>query len=255
MKIASSAFGLLAMTLCLLFVGGPAVVAEQPPSFAEANAKYEAGDFKAAAGSYEAILGSGKASPELYYNLGNAYFRLGQKGKALLAYERALRILPRDKDIQWNVTILKSVLTDRLEAPGENLLVFWLRQVVALFTVDELAAATTALLLLFFGMVLLTFLLPALRLLPQFIQALTIPVLVAVAILFVFKWWDVKDPKVVILEREVLARYGPSQRETKSFLAHEGAEAKILDEAKEWFYVVLPNRSTGWIPKKTCEVI
>jgi len=69
------------------------------------------------------------------------------------------------------------------------------------------------------------------------------------------KWTDAKDPRVVVLDKEVYAHYGPSGKETNAFLLHEGAEGKVLDETPEWFYIVLKNKNSGWIPKSSCETV
>jgi len=76
--------------------------------FAQANQRYEAGDFAGAAALYEQIVRAGGDDGRVYYNLGNAYFKAGQLGKAVLSYERARRLLPRDEDIQANLAFARS---------------------------------------------------------------------------------------------------------------------------------------------------
>ena len=243
------------IVLSFVFFLSGKVFAANEASFSEANTKYQSGDFKGAAELYEKAVGAGERSGSLYYNLGNTYFRVGKKGQALAAYERAKLLLPRDKDIEWNMNILKSVLTDRLEAPDDNIAVFWLKEAAAKLTLDELAASVMLLLSIFLLMILVTLLLPRLRLLPQFIQVLIVPVAALAIVLFAFKWWNLKEPRVVVLDKEIYAHYGPSQKETKAFLLHEGAEARVLDESKDWIYITLDNKSSGWIPRASCEVI
>ena len=248
---------LLLASGCWLLVGGSLANAEPAAlsPFDEANSKYQAGDFKSAAGLYEKMIQDGQATPAVYYNLGNAHFRSGRKGKALIAYERALKALPRDEDLRWNVHVLKSVLPDRIEARDESLTLFWLRLAAGTFTMDEMSLGLTVLLGLWFGVALLSSFYAAFRPSGRGIQALVFLIFVGASVLFAFKWVDTKDPRVVILEKEAYARNGPSERETKAFLLHEGAEAKVLDESKEWLYVILKNKNSGWIQRKTCEVI
>src|SRR3989338_6537720 len=88
--------------------------------FEDGNAKYRAGDFKGAAAAYEPLIAAGEGTAAVYYNLGNTYFRLGQKGKAVAHYRRALRLSPRDADTRWNLQILKSTLPDKIEASEDN---------------------------------------------------------------------------------------------------------------------------------------
>ena len=73
--------------------------------------------------------------------------------------------------------------------------------------------------------------------------------------LFVLKWYQVKEPKAVILVKEIYARYGPSDKETKAFLLHEGAEARVMDETKGWWFIALVNKNSGWIPKETSGIV
>ena len=70
-----------------------------------------------------------------------------------------------------------------------------------------------------------------------------------------FKYSDSKDPRLVITAKEVVARYGPSNRETQAFTLHLGAEGHQKDETGDWIFIELPNRGTGWIPKSACEKI
>ena len=223
--------------------------------FEAANAKYEAQDYKAASKSYEDLIRADQGSSAVYYNLGNAYFRLGQKGKALASYERALAISPRDKDIRWNLEMLKSVLADRIEAPSDNPVFFWGRKAADTFTINEISISLSALLALFLAFAVLNFIFPRTKSWTGFFQFLTVAALVACAALFILKWTDVKDPRVVVLDKEVYAHYGPSNKETNAFLLHEGAEGKVLDETPDWFYIVLKNKNSGWIPKSSCETV
>ena len=229
--------------------------AADPASFETANAQYEAQDYKSASKFYEALVHAGQRTAAIYYNLGNAYFRLGQKGKALASYERALAVSPRDPDARWNLEILRSVLADRIEAPSDPLVFFWVTKAVDYFAINEISILLSALLLLFFAFAGLNFIIPRTKRWTGFFQFLTAVALIACAVLFYLKWRDIEDLRVVVLDKEVYAHYGPSNKETNAFLLHEGAEGKVLDEMPEWFYIVLKNGNSGWIPKASCEIV
>ena len=88
--------------------------------FQNANQAYQTGNFPLAVEQYETILRGGKLfSKELYYNVGNAYFRLNQTGRAILNYERAARLSPTDADIQTNLAVARGRVTDDIEAVSE----------------------------------------------------------------------------------------------------------------------------------------
>ncbi len=242
----------LALLGLALFSGGRVSAAPAASSLAEANTQYQTGDFKQAAELYEGVIKAGSASGAVYYNLANAYFRLGRKGKALVNYERALGLLPRDRNIRWNLDILRSVLQDRVEIENEALIFDFIHRINGYLSVDETAALFSLVLFMFFLAIFLATYLPKAGLAAQ---VFLVPCLIAAAVLFGFKYAEVKDPRAVVLDKEVYTYYGPSERETKAFLLHEGAEARVLDESKDWIYLGLKNKNAGWIRKKSCEII
>jgi len=244
----------IAMTLCCLFFAAHLVFADAS-LFSRANAKYQAGDFKAAADLYQEIIRSGKPSASVYYNLANASFRLGQKGKALIFYERALRANPRDPDIRWNMDILKMVLSDRMGSPEDNSVVIWIRTLEDKWTMDEIGFIFSGGLAFFTLLLFLNVLFPSAKAATAFLRFLVLLFLFLAGGLSLFKWQDLRIPRVVVMEKEVYARYGPSPGETQAFLLHEGAEGAVLDETQGWFYVKLPDQSLGWIPREACEII
>lgn len=224
-------------------------------SFEEANAKYQAGDFEKAASLYEAALQSDQCSAAVYFNLGNTFFRLHNLGKALVAYERALSAAPRDRDLLWNTAILRSVLHDRIEESSGNQSLTWLKHVAKPFTMDEIAISLTAFLILFLVVAFFNFILPSSKKYSQGVLLLIFLAILGAILFLIVRWMDVKDPWVVVLDKEVSARYGPSETETNAFVIHEGAKVKVLDESKGWVYIYLNNKESGWIPKKSCEFV
>ena len=225
------------------------------PSFSEANARYEAQDYKAAAELYEQIAAHGENTAALCYNLGNAYFRIGQKGKALVAYERARRLSPRDADVRWNMEILKSVLTDRLGAFSESPLERAMSRAAGFLSLEETGAALSAALAAVFLLTIFVWFFPPARRWILGLQMAAGGILIAFSILLLFQWHETGRPQAVVLAKDVYARYGPSDRETKAFVLHEGAEGSVLDETKGWLYLRFPNGQSAWVPKSSCEVI
>ncbi|PIU39758.1 MAG: hypothetical protein COT00_05275 [Candidatus Omnitrophica bacterium CG07_land_8_20_14_0_80_50_8] len=246
-------FAMIFILFFVLFIRP--VMAGDLSSFAQANTQYQSGDFKGALTAYEGVLNSAKETAALDYNLGNVHFRLGHRGKALLYYERALRILPRNGDIRWNIELVKSAAVDRLDPVDEGLTVMWIKKFASQWSINEIAMILSGLLILFMLTTFAFLVFPVLKPVFRGLGALTVFIFLTVSVLFVVKWIEVKDPRVVITDKEVEARYGPSDKETKAFTLHEGAEARVIDESKDWYYAALENKSLGWIPKKSCEVI
>ncbi len=252
-KINASWFLIAGLTLSLVFFS-EAQASDLSP-WQEAAAKYQSGSFQSSIDIYQSLLKKGKETAALDYDLGNAHFRLGHKGMALVYYERALRIAPRDEDIRWNIDVLKTAVTDRIESPEGSLIVYWVSRAVDRLTINEICMILSGLLLLWAALGALIYFFPMIKSLGKALRVLVLLILLPAVILFGFKWSDVKDPSAVILEKEAEARYGPSEKETKAFTLHEGAEAKVTDEAKDWWYLTLPDKNSGWVPKKSCEII
>ena len=114
---------LIAGSSANLFIADP-VLAQNPVTPTEAmrvaNQHYEAGQYSEAAAIYETILASGLHHSSVYYNLGNAYFKQGDLGRAILNYRRAQRLDPRDADVTANLSIARTQTVDKLEIPAEG---------------------------------------------------------------------------------------------------------------------------------------
>lgn len=240
----------LALLACV-----PASAVQDDTSFSLANARYRADKYPDAVALYEKGVGEGEGSAALWYNLGNAYFRAGRKGKAVVAYERAHRLDPRDHDVEWNKGVLKNALVDRIDDAEENVFFSSLRRLADFYTVDEAALLFVFLLACLCLVSAANFLSKKTRPLTAGAGGVLVFLLFLSAGAFYLKWLQVKDPRAVVLDREVAARYGPSEKETKAFVLHEGAEAVVTDQTADWYYVLLKNKNSGWLPKKSCEIV
>jgi tetratricopeptide (TPR) repeat protein len=114
----------------ILFIGMVSVPRIQAQSeawavvFARANQLYEEGRYQEAVAKYEEILASGMQDGRVYYNLGNAYFKQDKLGPAILNYERAQRLMPRDEDIKVNLAYARSQIVDKVETPDQGFVGF-----------------------------------------------------------------------------------------------------------------------------------
>jgi tetratricopeptide (TPR) repeat protein len=230
------------------------VFAAASPLFEQGNAKYKEGDFKRALESYRQLVETGQATAAVYFNLGNAALKAGEKGQALVYYERARKVSPRDEDLQWNIRVLKGALKDKIEDRSHFTLAAS-REFLERWTSDEIALLLTSFLALTAALGASLLLFPAASRRIRSLGRLVMAALFVSGLLVAWKWWETKDPRAVVLDRETSAHYGPSESETKAFLLHEGAQGKVLDETGEWFYLALPNGNSGWIKKNACEIV
>ena len=246
----SDCFAMLAAAM-FIFCCVPAYASENP-LFQQANEKYRAADFKAALEAYQKVLQAGQTTAAVYYNMGNAALKAGEKGHALVYYERARKAAPRDKDLQWNIGVLRDSLKDKVE-DRSHFTVVALKSFLDRWTVRELAFSFTSLLALAALFTLAGFFFVHLP-----VRAFWPPLLIVLVLsgaLFGLKAWDRRDACVVVLDKEVSAYYGPSEGETKAFVLHEGAEGRVTDESGDWIYITLQNKNAGWVRKNSCEII
>src|SRR5881396_2723410 len=128
-----------------------------PTAFDQANQLYEEGKFAEAATAYEKMLRPGQASPALYFNLGNAFFKAGQLGRAVLKYRLAERLAPRDPDIRANLKFARNSVGAGAPTPG------WWQRWTSRLTLDEWTLLTSGALWLWLGLLALGQWRPALR--------------------------------------------------------------------------------------------
>ena len=238
----------------LLLAMTHSVYAADQSLFEQANSKYQAGDFKAAAAIYQKVVQTGQNTAAVYYDLGNATVKAGDKGQALVYYERALKAAPRDKDLLWNIHVLKGALKDKIE---DDSFFVWaaLREWLAQWTADEIALALSFFLAVAALWALVGLFLPPVRGRFSWIRTLSVSGIVLFGAVLAWKVWETKDPVAIVLDKETYAYYGPSDRETKAFLLHEGAQGKVQDISGDWIYLSLPNKKSGWIRKNSSEIV
>ena len=252
---------LLALALSLVLHGAiapsPAVAQSATANLSnQANALYHSGQFEAARERYLQVVDSGVEDARVFYNLGNACFKSGQLGQAILWYERAGRLDPRDEDIQANLRFANTVKPDR-EPQAEN--VVW-RFLVDLFfypTFDELSAFFCLLLLCCFG-------LAVQRQRSRFPASAGWLVLMTLgASLVVLNgaylgariYHQEMVVEAVVIAGQGTARSGPDEGQAEVFIVHQGTKVRIARREGDWFLVRLTNGLGGWLPTGVVEVI
>ena len=232
---------------------------QAPPtaeSMADANALYEHGLYADAVSSYVDLVDSGAQSSELYYNLGNAYFRGGDLGRALLSYKRAARIDPGDGDIQANLDLVRGRTVDRLGPGDEPRLAPFARAIRMSITAGGVGAAALA---LWTGTILLSFLLwrigpgRARRWVRNALALVTPLLALAVFALVATSYADDPNAGVVVAD-EVALFSGPGESYIRELTLHSGTEVAIVDTRRGWLRIAVPGGDTqGWAPGDTID--
>ena len=249
------------MLLILFFFLSPVSCLMTPASAvtkAEADSAYVRGQYQQAISDYESLLKQG-ASAELYYNLGNAYYRTENIPQAVLNYERALLLSPGDRDIRFNLQIARSKTFDKIVPESEMFFVTWYRAMVNMMSVD--GWARTALFAMGLTIILLLVYLFADRL---WLRKAGFFGGVALLILFVisnlFAWQQKQDlinrKGAIIFAPSVTVKSTPAANGTDLFILHEGTKVVIIDGSmKDWKEIRLADGKEGWIESKKIRII
>ena len=228
------------------------------PLKSQADSAYVQEHYQQAIKDYEALLKQG-VSADLYYNLGNAYYRMDNITQAVLNYERALLLSPGDKDIRFNLQMARSKTIDKITPESEMFFVTWYRSLVNLQSVD--AWARLALIALVVAIILALAYLFAdavwLRKLGFFGGAFFVLVFL-VSNLFA---WQQKRALVhrtgaIVIKSAVNVKSTPSKNGTDLFILHEGTKVNITDGTmKGWKEIRVADGKEGWVETSEIEVI
>lgn len=226
--------------------------------FRKGNELYEQGKYNEAIEQYEKALGGGYESGALYYNMGNVYFKLGQTGKSILYYERAIKFLPCDKDIQFNLQIANLFVVDKVVVPPRFFLFKILTDFKDYYTIDTLSWITLS-----FYMITMTLLIIRIFFRKRIIRRVTGVLLVPiVTFLIVFTLTLASRihhqrsiSEGVILKQKVAVLSSPAKDATELFALHEGVKVRISDRSGEWLKISLADGKVGWVDKTTLEKI
>lgn len=222
-----------------------------PDLLQQASAAYAAGDYPKAVSLYETVVKNQVTDGRVYFNLGNAYYQMGDLGYALLNYRRAQEVMPRDDDLKVNITRIRG---ERFDVQGDD--TEFLNSLAALtmevMTLNELSW-------LAFGLWTLCFVVIFIRILRAgWRETLRIPVVViamllltAAALLGSRLYLTLARPSAVVVEETVLVMSGPGDSYLKHFEIHSAAEIRVLESRGDWVRFALPDGRQGWIPEKS----
>ena len=214
--------------------------------------------YQQAIADYEALLKQG-VSADIYYNLGNAYYRTDNITRAVLNYERALLLSPGDRDIRFNLQLARSKTIDKITPESEMFFVTWYRTLVNVMSVDGWARMSLVSLAL--AIILALCYLFMSRVWMQktgFFGALLMLMLFAVSNIFA---WQQKDQLVnrtgaIVMSPAVQVKSTPSKNGTDLFILHEGTKVEITDSSmKEWKEIRIADGKEGWIEASKIELI
>lgn len=215
-----------------------------------ARAWYDRGKYSQSAQAWQSIADTGMVSAELFYNLGNAYFKAGEIPQAILYYERSLLLNPGDEDTEFNLQVARSRILDRIEAIPPFFLKRWMKSIQDLFSSDGWAiiSITSFLLMLLLASLFLYSRRLGLRRSGFWLGILMLFVSVAS---FGFsrsqKEEITQNPYAIVFSPSVTALSEPNAGSAELFVIHEGLKVKMLDQKGDWQEIRLSDGKTGWV--------
>ena len=244
--------------IAIIFVFATSLNASVDEKFAEANNLYKAGEYEQAIDAYNSVLNQGYVSVPLYYNLGNAYFRVDDLPAAILNYERALKIDPLDKDVQQNLDYVNSKILDRFNKVPELFITRWFNAVLGWFTLSQWGVATIVFMVLVCLFAIVFFLANSYR-----IRQISFYIGIVMAVFLICSYINggvLKDRienlhYAIVMQPSVMVKSSPDENSTDKFMVHEGCKVEIEDNVNNWCKVKLSDGNIGWIEDSSLENI
>ena len=223
---------------------------------------YRSQNYKESISLYQELIAQGmaddKVSAQLYYNLGNAYFRDNQLGKAILYYERALLFDPADGDIRHNLRFAQNRTVDRIDTAANLFLANWFRAIRNLFSSNQWAATGIILFLLFLACVAVyLFIRLHCAIKTAFYTGIVLFLLMIGANIFAFsqKSERTRDDSAIVMVGAATVNASPDTGSNQLFELHEGTKVKIRNRDGNWLEIQIADGSIGWIRQQDVEVI
>lgn len=246
--------------ITLLFAATTATAAPAKVAITKVDAdkEYAKGNYLQASKDYSDLLKVGE-SVELYYNLGNCYYRLGNITKSIIAYEKAHRLSPSDRDVTFNLEFVREKTIDKIERQEKNFFYAGYTMLQNLMDMDAWARLSIVAFFACLGMAML-FLLGRdewMRKLGFYVALLSVFVFVFSTL---FAWqqkhnFDARD-RAVVVAPSASVKLTPSESSADAVVVHEGTAVQIVDRTmSDWYSVKLDDGKEGWLKRNSLEII
>jgi tetratricopeptide (TPR) repeat protein len=247
---------LIALSMFLVFKQNP--LWAQSTDLAAAENLYRDGNYQGAADAYENLLRQGWTNGELFYNLGNSYYKMGSYGKAILNYERARRYLGGDPDVETNLKVANLRLFDRIVPLPRIFVIKIIEWIGRWFSLKQ-----WGLWMILSEWLLLGLLIALHRVQDSNWRKLLVNGFLTISCAFLFtggffllqKHFTDSSKAGIVLTDKIDVRSAPEAGGTEVFTLHEGAKVQVLREVSGWAEIRLADGKQGWLPNSAFEEI
>ncbi|MBA4409631.1 MAG: tetratricopeptide repeat protein [Bacteroidota bacterium] len=244
--------------ITILAIMFTATVLAQGDLIQKANEHYTKEEFTKAIDGYNQILMAGIESPELYYNLGNAYYKTNQFTLAILNFERAKLLAPNDEDIEFNLLVANQKVVDSIQELPGIFIVRWWNSLINSQTTDTWAVLSIVGFILFLTMTGLYFFARTGE-----VKRVSFWAGCFVIVFTIFSWSFAARQKsrlvnhsyAIVMQPTVTVKSSPSEKGTNLFVIHEGLKVRITDKLGDWVEIRLADGNKGWLLMESIERI
>ncbi len=213
--------------------------------FESANQDYQQGNYEQAIETYLRILEKGVESSEVQFNLGNAYYKINQYGKAILHYEKAKKTLANDEALEKNLKLVQLRIIDKIEPIPQLFLKEWWIEVLNLMSLEWYAWVTLALFVVLTSLIVINIL--SVRRINKLIW-IFLSIFIFVLVLFINKAYISETTRFgIILVDKISIVSEPSISGNEMFILHEGTKVQVLRNSADWLEIKIADGKTGWL--------
>lgn len=241
---------------CLLYQFSFAQVVASDPAdvFKAANDAYGKGEYETAIQNYKSILDQGYESYKVYYNLGNAYYKLGEVGPSILYYEKALKLEPDNADAQFNLKLANLKVTDRIDPLREAFVVQWIKRLLTSRSANGWTRLAITFIWVAFAFGVLLIFVGNIIVKRVSLLAAVASLILAFAFVLASLWqinYQKKSTDGIIMVTNTYVKSAPSETSVDLFILREGVKVRLLDKSDKWQQVKIVDQEgdkVGWIP-------
>lgn len=232
--------------------------AQNEALFNRATDAYNEGSYDKAVEYYLEIIENGEHSAELYFNLGNSYYKLDQVAPSIYFYEKALLLKPNDPEIKTNLAFAKNMTLDAIEVMPETGFSKIYASVINFLFFDHWAYLAIFCIILFVLLYIAFYYFRySTRKRMAFVSSLLSLFVAIIAVVFGFVQYNdfLADQPAIVFADEVVIKSEPNDRSLEVFRLHEGTKLYVLDELNDWKKVRIADGKTGWLSSEDIKLL
>lgn len=242
----------------MIFISLSIAKADVKSEMQKGNVYYKNNQYQLAIDKYDKLIKQGYQGTSLYYNLGNAHYRLGNVGYAILYYEKALKLSPNDEDVKHNLELARINIKDKVETlPPFFIFNIWESVLASLSVSGWTVFVYIVFILLLLCVIAYFFSRTSTQQRISFFSGVGVFAVLILAIILLAvkmnKEFNIKDG--IIVSNVVTVKSSPDNSSKDEFIVHEGLKIRLEDKVDNWVKIRLADGKLGWIPEENLKQI